>query len=93
MGVIFSRAKKVVSWLGDDVNIAKFLRIVSKDLAEHSGTTIFIQPGLGLSFYHLCVAEYWDRAWITQEVVLARKITLIAAGIELDGLSFPLLLY
>jgi hypothetical protein len=29
-------------------------------------------------FRHFCYADYWDRAWITQEVTLARHITFMA---------------
>jgi hypothetical protein len=96
MGAIFSRAKNVVSWLGDERNIAKFLLYVGqrtkrKENDERPGTALLGIPGLGSSFHYLCVAEYWNRAWITQEVALARNITLMAANIELDRSLFPVL--
>ena len=96
MGAIFSRAKNVVSWLGDDDNIAEFLeymrpRTMSEECAKDKKPPTSGHPESGSGFHHLCVAEYWDRAWITQELGLAREITLMAAKIELDGSLFPVL--
>jgi len=34
-------------------------------------------------FRHFCCADYWDRAWITQEVALARYITFMAGEASL----------
>jgi hypothetical protein len=72
MGLIFSRANVVISWLGEDENIAGYLL---------SGDEI-----LGRDFIW---SAYWYRAWITQEVALARKVVLCAGDQEMD---FALLL-
>jgi len=44
------------------------------------------------AYRHFCFADYWDRAWITQEVALARQITFMAGGVSLaaSSLSFDL---
>ncbi|KAH6858888.1 heterokaryon incompatibility protein-domain-containing protein [Alternaria rosae] len=41
-------------------------------------------------FRHFCYADYWDRAWITQEVALARHITFMAgkASLVAKSISF-----
>lgn len=41
-------------------------------------------------FRYFCYADYWDRAWITQEVALARRITFMAgkASLAANSISF-----
>ena len=96
MGLIFSRAKNVTSWLGDERHIARFLlhvrrRAIHEDHTQDSRKAVLERPGQPPGFHYFCVAEYWNRAWITQEVALARRITLMAANIELDGSLYPVL--
>jgi hypothetical protein len=68
MGRIFSSAVEVISWLGDDDTIAAYLREVRKFGFSPSET--------GLQA--LVASEYWNRAWITQEILLAREVILMA---------------
>lgn len=76
MGLIYSRAKEVLSWLGDEKNITGYL----EELAHHLS-----HPTPRDWFYHNFInAKYWYRAWITQEIALARKVTLCAGDVELD---------
>jgi hypothetical protein len=96
MGLIFSRARNVMSWLGDERHIARFLLHVRRRAfheyhTQDSRKTVLERPGQPPGFHYFCVAEYWNRAWITQETALARRITLMAANIELDGSLYPVL--
>jgi hypothetical protein len=67
MGNIYSRAKEVLSWLGNDCT-----RDISFDTVTDPESD---------SFRH---HEYWNRAWITQEVVLAQHVTLCIQEKEID---------
>jgi hypothetical protein len=71
MGLIYARADEVISWFGARSDIAMYLA-ASAGVGEDS-------TGL----HALCNSDYWDRAWITQEVTLARRITLMARDQEL----------
>ena len=79
MGRIFSCAKEVVSWFGEDKDsIAAYLVqgvSPSENVDNHS------LANLCLKFVY---APYWNRAWITQEVQLARKVTLLARNVKAD---------
>lgn len=78
MGQIYMGAKEVISWLGCNDDIAEFLQKAS--MQEH------FSKGFG-SFCH---SQYWDRAWITQEIVLARRVKFMANKSTLDGTLVPL---
>jgi hypothetical protein len=78
MGQIYSGASEVISWLGIGKEIVKILSIVAKGGFD------------GESYRHFCNSGYWDRAWITQEVVLARRIIFMAKSAELKGELVPL---
>ncbi|KAH7082684.1 heterokaryon incompatibility protein-domain-containing protein, partial [Paraphoma chrysanthemicola] len=75
MGDIYSNAVGVVSWLGPCERIAAFLQDPS-DKKIHSTT----------EFY---ASEYWNRAWITQELALARCVTFMALDAEVDRRVVP----
>jgi hypothetical protein len=80
MGLIFSRARKVISWLGQSRTAVEFLRNDSGNcvsLASREHATRFNQ------------IEYWQRAWVTQEVVLAREVILMAAKSEISMDDLP----
>ncbi len=66
MGLIFSRAKEVLSWLGKDERIA-----------------IYLASEYETSRNRFIDSTYWQRAWITQEIALARRVTLCAGNEEL----------
>jgi hypothetical protein len=67
MGLIYSKALKVVCWLGMDQRVAHFLR--------------GWRPGMWDELHRFCAAPYWRRAWVTQEIALAKNITLMAMDI------------
>jgi hypothetical protein len=95
MGQIFSRAKEVLSWLGNNPEIAAYLDrveqayIQGKDVhlnqlsLPYRGTMEYYQQ---LEFHQ---SEYWKRAWITQEVALACQVTLCAGLAEMTFELFP----
>lgn len=79
MGSIYSRARMVVSWLGTSPDIADALHEVALDHRYNDVEVVFAH-------------EYWTRAWVTQEVVLARRHALMAGGVTLPMNDFhPLL--
>jgi len=78
MGSIFSRAEGVISWLGDDERIAKVFEDQTDD-----------RPILKANFEAFCSLDYWKRAWITQEVTLARRVLLMARDRCLPMHSLP----
>ncbi|KAF1843712.1 uncharacterized protein K460DRAFT_433433 [Cucurbitaria berberidis CBS 394.84] len=63
--------------MGDDRMIASFFRFMKgKDAAPYSLFPID-KSGALEDFIH---NEYWRRAWITQEIILARDVYFVAAG-------------
>ncbi|KAH7076932.1 heterokaryon incompatibility protein-domain-containing protein, partial [Paraphoma chrysanthemicola] len=70
MGWIYSNAVHVVSWLGNDPMIAELFRFAAVDDSRER----YNEP----SFHR---NEYWRRAWITQEIYLARKWYLLVKGV------------
>jgi hypothetical protein len=85
MGHIFSHAAKVISWLGDDKLIAQFLRESTNPLRLDASAPMRIRSGT-LAFFE---SDYWARAWITQEVGLARLIIFMAGEEEIDRWQPP----
>jgi len=72
MGRIYSGAVRVISWLGISLNIYSYLA----ELSEHRWSWDVWDS------FSLC--EYWKRAWITQEIALARQVTFMARDVERD---------
>jgi hypothetical protein len=73
MSLIFSNAVEVISWLGSSLSIALYLRYINRPNVLEEWVRDFIE------------SEYWKRAWVTQEILLARKVRLMAGDDE-----FPL---
>jgi hypothetical protein len=65
MDKIFLKAHGVIAWLGTDKNIEKFIRSPQAD---------------GGRYYAFWNSEYWNRAWVTQELALAGRVTLMAGA-------------
>ena len=79
MGRIYSYATEVISWFGEDKDsIAKYF------VKQKYPTGNRVDLDLAALRLKFAYAPYWNRAWITQEVQLARKVTLLAQTIELD---------
>jgi hypothetical protein len=76
MGSIYSRASRVISWLGPSPEMAGVLRNVA---LQHQRDNVRMDTDVKILF----ADEYWTRAWVTQEVILARQHTLMADGVTL----------
>lgn len=79
MGSIYKRAEGVISWLGNDEAVIRFLDL---DADRDDRDT-----------YEFTYLPYWKRAWITQEIALARHVVLMAGprNVELmDAAEFEL---
>jgi hypothetical protein len=77
MGRIYSCAQEVISWLGINWKIAAML---------------ITYPGRDNTLYQLHAyrdSPYWGRAWITQEIVLGRKLNLMVCDSILDITAIP----
>lgn len=80
MGSIYSRASRVISWLGSSPDMANVLRNVESYFVRRNWVDERdLDTDVGILFAH----EYWTRAWVTQEVILARRHTLMADGCRL----------
>jgi len=105
MGHIFSHAVRVISWLGTDERIAEFLRESPRPLSLFSQDGAFpahmymgcslndgdlvesLHPRPGMKQFF--ESDYWGRAWITQEVSLARFVTFMADDEDVDRWQPP----
>lgn len=81
MGSIYSRASRVISWLGPSPGMANVLQNVESHYRRNWIYGHEPDTDVGILFAH----EYWTRAWVTQEVILARRHTLMA-----DGATLPM---
>jgi hypothetical protein len=76
MRKIYSQAQHVISWFGDDSRTARLLRTVRE---TH---LVGIIPSTRTQSFNdtlwLKNHRYWTRAWITQEVCLAKSLLLLA---------------
>ncbi|KAH6858890.1 heterokaryon incompatibility protein-domain-containing protein [Alternaria rosae] len=79
MGRIYSYAKEVISWFGEDKD-----SIAAYFVEQTSPSEIAVNPNLADLRLKFTYAPYWNRAWITQEVQLAQKVTLLAKTVEVD---------
>ncbi|KAE9366371.1 HET-domain-containing protein [Stipitochalara longipes BDJ] len=94
MKQIYSSAAKVVVWLGqeaDDSDIAmKFM--ATKGLAELKrkgcGFRRMWTRDEGKALLALCERGYWRRIWIIQEIIHARKITVLCGKKSFEWNSF-----
>jgi hypothetical protein len=74
MGDIYSRAERVVVWLG---TVSKEVKITMKALRkkglrfDRESSSVYTQ-----GVYELYELAYWSRAWIVQEFVLAKAIAI-----------------
>jgi hypothetical protein len=86
MATIYSSATEVIAWLGISTAIATFLwkcRRGEKQAQPSLQPRALISPRqhkLTLEDYKsFRASRYWDRAWITQEIALARNIVYVAS--------------
>ncbi|KAJ4360993.1 uncharacterized protein N0V89_001562 [Didymosphaeria variabile] len=75
MGDIYAQAKEVIAWLGlCNVPIPLWALKVSGSRFHASERLEIYREGLDRYLYD---NPYWNRAWITQEITLARKCSVI----------------
>jgi hypothetical protein len=70
MGRIYSEAERVICWLGPEKQVARHL---TNPFCDHKDDRDKFRQ-----------SAYWTRAWIVQEISLARSITFMADGTEID---------
>lgn len=80
MSSIYSRAEDVVIWLDGDANMQKFFTWV----LEGDYYTFYHDPERVSIHTDFIKHPYWTRAWITQEILLARHVTLVHRTGRLD---------
>ncbi|KAH7069922.1 heterokaryon incompatibility protein-domain-containing protein, partial [Paraphoma chrysanthemicola] len=89
MGQIYSQAKEVVVWLGEDEGIADLFRFAAtltpfNRRSDAQNLSQYID-----AIHDLFDHVYWSRAWITQELALASAthFTALDASISLNTLN------
>ncbi|CAO2647079.1 Nn.00g080010.m01.CDS01 [Neocucurbitaria sp. VM-36] len=94
MGDIYSRATGVIAWLGCDEKIAGFFRFATR-LAEETQSKRDAmelwrreQTQVQANWTAFWTNAYWTRAWITQEVFLAKSIQIIAQDVSIGLKEF-----
>ena len=99
MGLIYSKAVRVIAWLGMEKAIVRAL-VFCNDLGALRNNCFQECPSfddiwtswrqrdkelhgqLTQDFESFSGSPYWNRAWITQEILLARKVTIFANDYE-----------
>jgi hypothetical protein len=97
MGKIYARAEKVLVWLGPGTNdlyralvhLQDFQDLNKRYLEDSS-----IWNGLPMrGMLEFCDHEYWTRAWIVQEFLLAQSVEIWCGEISLDIQAISSLLF
>jgi hypothetical protein len=83
MGVIYSQADRVIIWLGRDLEPVGVLQRVNAYNPYDTGQSAS-HPIFETTTRSFCYHNYWSRAWITQEVALAKRVDVIA-GMQVTG--------
>jgi hypothetical protein len=88
MGQIYRQAVEVWAWLGHDSLCAElFARIEDFQGTQRFRTDAEYRNRVETYQTHIRAHRYWKRAWITQEIILARKIWLLAEDNQVDELD------
>lgn len=98
MGRIFSGAERVISWLGVAPDIVMYLHSIREQarirearpksemnlpyFGSYMEVSRFDYRGDQLLRDDFNSSDYWRRAWITQEVALARDVTFMVGDVE-----------
>ncbi|KAI8936762.1 hypothetical protein NX059_006009 [Plenodomus lindquistii] len=79
MGQVYSTAKKVLVWLGADkpraIQLVEWLHTKDRPACPQD----LIREWEGLRY-----DPYWSRAWIVQEILLAKAVTIVLPGARID---------
>lgn len=79
MGTIYSQAQEVLIWLGDCGELAHDLQSWLRIAHSHE-----CPPHLRRQWDAVRLNPYWKRAWIKQEVLLAKKVTVVLRNAKID---------
>jgi len=87
MGSIYRRAKEVVAWTGEDSVLAmdfiNHLNSSEKSSSDESRSASPTAHHIGeAAFLEFLARPYWKRAWIIQELALARHVTVHCGPLE-----------
>ena len=93
MGHIYHKAQEVLVWLGADPrgNLCAIMEYIS---SKPKINGIRAPEAVQRSWIAFCLLPYWKRAWITQEVLLGRRIRILCGSssniIDLDDVGFTI---
>jgi hypothetical protein len=76
MGNIYTNAQCVYLWFGN----APYPNPIRETLRSYGPDARYTEEQKSLTRAHFVANPYWTRAWITQEVGLARKIMVVSTG-------------
>jgi len=71
MGEIYSKATSVIVWLGE---LTFDIETMTKTCANELASKVWLDSTDGI--HELFTKDYWTRAWIVQEYILAAKVEL-----------------
>jgi hypothetical protein len=78
MGEIYSKAAKVVAWLGVGLkSVGNAIKQIRHWDSRHFDGKVLLDVRMELSYLdRLTSSDYWNRLWIIQEYILAKKVEL-----------------
>jgi hypothetical protein len=99
MGLIYTKAQEVVAWLGFSRGISRALAFCTGSTSQNHETVGEAREFWDRQWYKNLIYDwhefqrhpYWTRAWITQEVLCARRIVVLGNESEFDLSQCPFL--
>jgi hypothetical protein len=99
MGDIHSKATDVLAWLGYEPEAIEFLRFLTRLVAERPQNEKDVRriwyrestKQLQHSYLQFEANTYWTRAWITQEILQARRFSILVNKEQIHALEFKVL--
>jgi hypothetical protein len=93
MGKIYADALEVLIWLGHNSNIVEYFDWINKprSIMSRAISRMHLDPtpkAHRKPITDFALHPYWQRAWITQEVILARSLRLLCGEAEMRARSF-----
>ncbi|KAH7379570.1 heterokaryon incompatibility protein-domain-containing protein [Pyrenochaeta sp. MPI-SDFR-AT-0127] len=90
MGLIFHRAKEVLVWLGNDNDLFLFFEWMNSGQGKFGNHA----PGRMESTKRAFLQHpYWNRAWITQEILVATSIRVLYSTYSIEWTLFQKLAF
>ncbi|KAH8760182.1 heterokaryon incompatibility protein-domain-containing protein [Hyaloscypha finlandica] len=87
MGSIYRRAKEVIAWTGEDIDMGiDFINRLNGLEESTSALLTVIDSHIGevAAFLEFLARPYWRRVWIIQELALARHVTIHCGRLEIS---------